>query len=200
MNYVVFIIGIITMENFLFVLRIAGCVSFFAGVLLVMGIAWYLYRRDLKNRRDGQRILEQAQKEGLKEGTYEIENAQVVVEKNEQNESFVARVSFPVSDAWQENLSYISCHCMLIGALLFVGGMVGWFENKLLWLLVLLFCPIVPFVAVWLCVFIIKLGMFIVRLLDIFASFLQLLVVGILLLGVRLIFGLTSLIFKLKRA
>ena len=196
MNYVVFIIGIITMENFLFVLRIAGCVSFFAGVLLVMGIAWYLYRRDLKNRRDGQRILEQAQKEG----TYEIENAQVVVEKNERNESFVARVSFPVSDAWQEKLSYISCHCMLIGALLFVGGMVGWFENKLLWLLVLLFCPIVPFVAVWLCVFIIKLGMFIVRLLDIFASFLQLLVAGILLLGVRLIFGLTSLIFKLKRA
>lgn len=184
------------MENFLFVLRIAGCVSFFAGVLLVMGIAWYLYRRDLKNRRDGQRILEQAQKEG----TYEIENAQVVVEKNERNESFVARVSFPVSDAWQEKLSYISCHCMLIGALLFVGGMVGWFENKLLWLLVLLFCPIVPFVAVWLCVFIIKLGMFIVRLLDIFASFLQLLVAGILLLGVRLIFGLTSLIFKLKRA
>ena len=195
------------MENFLFVLRIAGCVSFFAGVLLVMGIAWYLYRRDLKNRRDGQRILEQAQKEGLKEGTYEIENAQVVVEKNEQNESFVARVSFPVSDAWQENLSYISCHCMLIGALLFVGGMVGWFENKLLWLLVLLFCPIVPFVAVWLCafivrlgMFIVRLGMFIVRLFDIFASFLQLLVAGILLLGVRLIFGLTSLIFKLKRA
>lgn len=188
------------MENFLFVFRIAGCVSFFAGVLLVMGIAWYLYRRDLKNRRDGQRILEQAQKEGLKEGTYEIENAQVVVKKNEQNESFVARVSFPVSDAWQEKLSYISFHCMLIGALLFVGGMVGWFENKQLWLLALLFCPIVPFVAVWLCAFIVRLGMFIVRLLDIFASFLQLLVAGILLLGVRLIFGLTSLIFKLKRA
>ena len=181
------------MENFLFLFRIAGSVVFFAGVLLVISITWWLYRRDTKNNLKAERIFKQIQKNGLKDGAYEIENVRVVVEKDEQNKEVAVKFSFPVSDEFETKLSSLSFHCMLSGALLFAGGTIGWFENKELWILLLLCCPAVPFITLWVCVFVIKL-------LRILVYFLQLLVASILLFCFQLVLFLARWFFRLKRA
>lgn len=132
------------MENILYVLRCAGIAAVCVGILLVLAevVRGCFFNR--KNRQKAERILKKLQEDGIEEGEFEIDGAKVVV-KNEDG-IVCSSIALPVEEKCCSRFSEASFHFMLAGVLLFVGGTINWFENKLFWIVVLLLSPYAPIV------------------------------------------------------
>lgn len=132
------------MENILYVLRFIGIAVICMGILLVVAdVVWGCFF-NRKNRKKAEQILKKLQKDGIEEGEFEVDGAKVVV-KNEDG-IICSGIALPVKKQSYSRLAETSFHFMLVGVLLFVGGTINWFENKLFWIVVLLLSPYAPII------------------------------------------------------
>ncbi len=142
LNYVV--LKLLYMENILYVLRFIGIAVICMGILLVVAdVVWGCFF-NRKNRQKAEQILKKLQEDGIEEGEFEVDGAKVVV-KNEDG-IICSSIALPVKEQSYSRLAEASFHFMLVGVLLFVGGTINWFENKLFWIVVLLLSPYAPIV------------------------------------------------------
>ena len=147
------------MESFLNILRVAGGVSFAAGVFLMGTVICQMLGKEHKNLQKMNHFLLKFRKSGLKTGTYEVDGMKVVVEDKDGEDAVLTKVSFVEELKPNRLLSALSFHGILVGALLFVGGTIEWFDNKSLWLLLILVCFAMPRIMLRLYVLMAKLSM-----------------------------------------
>lgn len=132
------------MENILYVLRFVGIAAVCIGILLFVAEVALSFFFNCKNREKAERILKKLREDGIEEGEFEIDGAKVVV-KNEDG-MICSGIALPVEERRYLRFSEASFHFMLAGVLLFVGGAINWFENKLIWFVLLFLSPYAPIV------------------------------------------------------
>lgn len=135
------------MENILYFLRFAGISAVCIGFLLIVFTAVLKLRLAYKNEEKAKQVLKKLQAEGAEDGTYEIEDAKIVVENRDGR--IYSGISFPVEAKWFSGLSRASFHFILAGVLLFTGGTINWFENKLIWVVLVLLSFYAPMVLLY---------------------------------------------------